>query len=185
MHRRTAHISLTVTGILMISVALAGVGASPEEYGAADRDVDPPEPAKSQAPHSEFTGELLTVLYVSNLPRSVDYYTDVLGFRFDHYYDHHKVGEANDWSYDDSPLYAEMWAGPTRFALHLAQKDYEKRVGGSIHYFAVADVEAHHQAIAERGGEPGELIERPWMHMFEVTDPDGHRLFFQTRPEDP
>lgn len=135
-----------------------------------------------QTPHSNFTGEILTVLYVKDLRKSVVFYTDVLGFRFDHYYDHHNEGSTIDWSYDDSPIYAEMWAGPSRFALHLAKKDYEKRVGGSIHYFSVKDVNAHHKAVTERGGKPNEIIDRPWMRMFSINDPDGHRLFIQTRP---
>ena len=134
--------------------------------------------------HSEFTGEILTVLFVSDLPKSVAFYTDVLGFRFDHYYDHHTGGSTTEWTYHDSPLYAEMWSGPSRFALHLAKKEYEKTVGGSIHYFAVSDVGAHHAAITEHGGSPGEVIDRPWMTMFSIEDPDGHRLYFQKRAEE-
>ncbi len=135
-------------------------------------------------PPSAFTGEILTVLYVKDLQQSVAFYRDVLGFRFDHYYDHHSGGSTVDWSYDDSPVYAEMWAGPSRFALHLAKNDYETRVGGSIHHFSVSDVDAHSKAVTERGGTPSEMIDRSWMRMFSVEDPDGHRLFFQTRPEE-
>lgn len=139
--------------------------------------------AKKVAPdHSDFTGEILSVLYVKDLQKSVAFYTEVLGFRFDHFYDHHSGGSVVEWTYDDSPVYAEMWAGPSRFSLHLAKKDYEKRVGGSIHYFHVRDVDVHHRAVSERGGKPSEIIDKPWMRMFSVEDLDGHRLFFQTRP---
>ncbi len=159
--------SISMTLLVMGAIALVGVGAQ-----------DSPTP---QTSHSEFTGEILTVLYVKDLPQSVAFYRDVLGFRFDHYYDHHTGGSSVEWSYDDSPLYAEMWAGPSRFALHLAKTDYQKRVGGSIHYFSVRDVDAHYKAVAKRGGTPSEMIDRPWMRMFSIDDPDGHRLFFQTR----
>lgn len=159
---------ISMTLLVISGIALAGVGAQ-----------DSPTP---QTSHSELTGEILTVLYVKDLPQSVAFYTNVLGFRFDHYYDHHSGGSTVDWSYDDSPVYAEMWAGPSRFALHLAKTDYQKRVGGSIHYFSVRDVDAHYKAVAERGGAPAEIIDRPWMRMFWIDDPDGHRLFFQTRP---
>ncbi len=161
-------ISMTVLATAVF--ALAGLGGQ-----------DDPAPQMS---HSEFTGEILTVFYVKDLQQSVAFYSDVLGFRFDHYYDHHSGGSTVEWSYDDSPVYAEMWAGPSSFALHLAKTDYEKRVGGSIHYFSVRDVDAHYRAVAERGGTPSDIIGRPWMRMFSLTDPDGHRLFFQTRPDE-
>jgi hypothetical protein len=32
--------------------------------------------------------------------------------------------------------------------------------------------------------EMSELIEKPWMTMFWVLDPDGHKLFIQTPPEE-
>ena len=158
---------LTVPALAGIIVMMSG--ASPQE-------------TKPQTPHSEFDGEILPVLYVADVQASVVYYADVLGFRFAHYYDHHRGESVTEWPHDDKPLYAEMWAGPTRFALHLADDEYEETVGGSIHYFGVRDVETHHRAVQERLGKPSEIVDRPWMKMFSIIDPDGHRLYFQTRP---
>lgn len=141
-----------------------------------------PQATEPQTRHSDFDGEILPVLYVADVQASVGFYTDVLGFRFDHYFDHVDGGSVTEWPHEAPPLYAEMWSGPTRFALHLGDDEYEQRIGGSIHYFGVKEVEAHHRAVYERLGKPSDIIDRPWMKMFSVIDPDGHKLFFQTRP---
>lgn len=156
--------------VLLISSTLAGLSQQAGNTSA------------SQLPHSDFSGEVLAVFYVGDVRKSVDYYTKTLGFRFDHFYDHHSGDSVYEWTYEDAPVYAEMWAGSTRFALHLAKTTYEKNVGGMIHYFRVKDVEAHHKAVKSRGGNPGDLIDKPWMKMFSLIYPDGHRLFFQTPP---
>lgn len=156
--------------VLLISSILAGLSQQAGDTSA------------SQSTHSDFSGDILAVFYVGDVRKSVDYYTETLGFRFDHFYDHHSGDSVNEWTYEDAPVYAEMWAGPTRFALHLAKTSYEKNVGGMIHYFRVKDVEARYKAVKSRGGNPSDLIDKPWMKMFSITDLDGHRIFFQTPP---
>lgn len=126
----------------------------------------------------DFTGEMLPVFYVTDVCKSVEFYRDALGFEFHHFWDYGKSAKVREWGAADPPVYAEMAAGDQKFALHLALEPYELQVGGVIHYFRVRDVDAHHRAVAERGGKPNALVERPWMRMFSVNDPDGHRLFF-------
>lgn len=129
-----------------------------------------------------FTGEMLPVFYVRDVERSVKFYRDILGFEFHHFWDYGQSKEVRQWAAAGSPVYAEMAAGDLKFALHLAQQPYELQVGGVVHYFHVRDVDAHHRRVAQQGGEPSGLVERPWMRMFSVTDPDGHRFFFYSPP---
>jgi len=131
---------------------------------------------------STFTGEVLPVLYVHDVQASVAFYVDKLGFTCDHYFDHISGGSTYEWTYDEPPLYAEMRAGAQKFALHRAPQPESLVVGGTRHYFSVSDVRAHLKAVRARGVETGDLIERPWMDMFRVIDPDGHELFIFTRP---
>jgi catechol 2,3-dioxygenase-like lactoylglutathione lyase family enzyme len=132
--------------------------------------------------HGELTGEILPVFYVTDVSKSVEFYRDVLGFEFHHFWDYDKSKEVSEWAAADPPVYAEMAAGDQKSALHLAREPYELQVGGAIHYFHVRDVDAHRRAVAKWRGDPSALIERPWMRMFSVTDPDGHRLFFYSPP---
>jgi predicted enzyme related to lactoylglutathione lyase len=131
----------------------------------------------------DFTGEILPVFYVSDVRRSVRFYRDVLGFVFRHFWDYDKNEGVTEWKAAQAPIYAEMAAGKQKFGLHLTRELSNPQVCGVIHYFRVGDVDACHAAILERGGDPGELLERPWMRMFSIEDPDGHRLFFFTPPE--
>jgi catechol 2,3-dioxygenase-like lactoylglutathione lyase family enzyme len=132
--------------------------------------------------NSEFTGEMLSVFYVNDVSKSVEFYRAILGFEFHHFWDYDKSTEVCEWEAADPPAYAEMAASDQKLALHLAREPYELNVGGVIHYFRVRDIDAHHCAVVKRGGEPNALVERPWMRMFSVTDPDGHRLFFYSPP---
>jgi catechol 2,3-dioxygenase-like lactoylglutathione lyase family enzyme len=130
-----------------------------------------------------FTGEILPIFYVRNLTASVLFYQK-LGFRFDHYFDHHTGDSVTVWKYDDEPLYAEMWANNTRFALHTAKDPKSLVVGGMRHYFGVTDVNAHYEILKKNAIEVSGLTKRPWMRMFYVNDPDGHVIYFQTRPKE-
>jgi lactoylglutathione lyase len=132
---------------------------------------------------AEFTGEVLPVLYVRDVLASVRFYVDSLGFVCHHFFDHINGGSVYEWAYDEPPIYAEMRAGDQKFAIHLAADPDSLTVGGTRHYFSVADVELHHKIVKERGVIVSDLIERPWMHMYRVEDPDGHELFIFTRPE--
>jgi uncharacterized glyoxalase superfamily protein PhnB len=145
-------------------------------------DANAAEPATAHAP--AFTGEILPVFYVSDVLRSVAFYTQKLGFVCDHFFDQETGGSVKTWTKSVKPIYAEMRSGEHKFALHLTPKPDSFHLGGMIHYFGVKDVRAHFNWVKSQGVEVGELKERPWMNMFSVTDPDGHMLYFFTRPED-
>jgi len=168
--------AMTLFLLIVISILAADNSSSPQ---IKNSDVGEGEILS----FGDFTGEILPVLYVRNLPASVNFYQQ-LGFRFDHYFDHHTGDSVNEWKYEDSPLYAEMWAGSARFALHKASSSDSLVVGGARHYFGVTDIDVHYERVKGNGIHVGEIINRPWMRMFSVVDPDGHELYFQTRPKE-
>jgi catechol 2,3-dioxygenase-like lactoylglutathione lyase family enzyme len=133
--------------------------------------------------HGVFTSEVLPVLYVTDVLRSVGFYGD-LGFELRHFYDYDSGTQVKEWTRATPPIWALFAAGEFEFALHLTQDRESFLAGGQRHYFLVEDVDAHRSRVAARGIDAGDLIDRPWMRMFGVTDPDGHRLFFGTRPTD-
>lgn len=125
--------------------------------------------------HGAFTGDIKSVLYVSDVRSSAEFYRDVLGFAFD--------GFAN--RSDGTPYYAEMMAGARKFGLHEpTSAGQEDRIGQARLYFRVLDLDAHRRRVAARGLEPGEIVRTDWMDMFFVRDPDGHEIVFAvTDPE--
>lgn len=131
----------------------------------------------------EFSGEYLPVFYVSDSRESVDFYGK-LGFRVNSYYDYEAGKDVEVWTKQSPPIYIEMLAADFKFALHLTPEDQELVVGGMRHYFGVADVDAHREFVTGNGITASKIYDRPWMRMFYVRDPDGHVLFFFTRPED-
>ena len=130
-----------------------------------------------------FTGEVLPVFYVKDVVKSVAFYRDLLGFDHHDYYDYEAGKDVKEWTKDTPAIYAEMSSGEQLFALHLPNNTDSLVVGGMIHYFGVKDVLQHYQLLKDRGVRVGKIYERPWMTMFSVVDPDGHRIFFFTRPE--
>jgi catechol 2,3-dioxygenase-like lactoylglutathione lyase family enzyme len=131
---------------------------------------------------SQFTGELLPVFYVTDVKNSVHFYRDILGFEFHHFFDYDKGEQVKTWESDEPPIWALMSAGDQEFGLHLGKSDYELRVGGVVHYFEVTDVKSHYDMVKQNDIKMSELIEKPWMTMFWVLDPDGHKIFIQTPP---
>ena len=133
--------------------------------------------------HGKLTGEILPVFYVKDVARSVEFYRDKLGFKFNHYYDYEKSKQVTEWKSNEKPIYAQMAAGSQIFALHLYRTPDELNNAGTIHYFEVKDVDAHYKWVTSKGAKPEPLYDRPWMRMFRVIDPDGHVIFFYTRPK--
>ena len=131
---------------------------------------------------SKFTGETLTLLFVSDVRRSVGFYKS-LGLVHDYYYDYEKDIYVRDWVEAYPPEYAEMIQGHIRVGLTTADKPEQVFGGGVRHYFLVEDVYAPF-ALVDRNGivaEPHEVEERPWMNFFTVPDPDNHQIVFGTK----
>jgi catechol 2,3-dioxygenase-like lactoylglutathione lyase family enzyme len=131
---------------------------------------------------SKFTGETLTLLYVSDVRRSVAFYKS-LGFVHDYYYDYQKEIYVRDWSETYPPEYAEMIQEEIRVGLTTADEPEQVFGGGVRHYFLVEDAHTHFEMIDGNGivAVPHEVEERPWMNFFTVPDPDNHQIVFGTK----
>lgn len=118
--------------------------------------------------HGIFTGEIKSVLYVSDVEIGAPFYRDVLGFEFQDFAEQ-----------EGRPYYAEMVAGRIKFGLHEPMSSgQESKVGQQRLYFRVEDLAAHHSWVLSRGGEAGEIKKTEWMDMFLVRDPDGNEIVF-------
>ena len=127
-----------------------------------------------------FTGDQLTVLYVTDVLRSARFYVQ-LEFELDHYYDYENGTYYKEWPLDRPPGWAQVTAGPIRIGLTLAETEEEQRVAHTRHYFIVENVDKHYQAVTANGLNPEPVEDRPWMRFFDIPDPDGHTLVFGTR----
>ena len=126
---------------------------------------------------SSFTGEILTLLYATDVQKSVAFYK-ALGFEHDYYYDYQAESYTRVWNQPYPPDYAEMIQGKIRIGLTTADEKEQVYGGGVRHYFLVLDVDSHY-ARAKKDGivpEPDEVEERPWMRFFTVSDPDNHQI---------
>jgi hypothetical protein len=79
----------------LISIVMAALLI---EIGAADENQH----------ESRFTGEILPVFYVTDVMRSVEFYRDILGFEFKHFYDYDKGDQVKTWESDEPPIWALM-----------------------------------------------------------------------------
>ncbi len=113
-------------------------------------------------------------LSVADLDRSTAFYRDVLGF------DVRPLTAG-----DGVSAVAEAVLGPARiqFGTEDAACDstgQSRPRGSAIVFFLTDDVEAMREAVIARGGQPSELEKVNWikMRVFDIADPDGHRLWF-------
>ena len=104
------------------------------------------------------------VLPVSDMPRALAFYRDVLGFEV-------------LWQYGEPTVRAGV--GRDGFDLQLDLPPEGARGPVSV-YFHVDDVESYHAACSERGGAlVRELGDQPFgLRDFVVEDPDGNHLGF-------
>jgi catechol 2,3-dioxygenase-like lactoylglutathione lyase family enzyme len=144
---------------------------------ALDEDTD--GQAGSDAKHGRFTGKILPVFYVKDVLASKKFYQS-LGFEFHHFFDYTAGEQVSEWTSEEPPIWAEMAAGHQTFGLHRMLDGKKLIVGGMRHYFLVEDVDAHYKFVKNAGIETGTLIDKKWMKMFSVRDPDGHEIFFGT-----
>lgn len=153
-----------------IAVATFALGVLAAQHGKED---DP------RNAHGTFTGDVKLVFYVRDVQAAVRFYTDALGFTFQHFYDHVSGDSVKKWTREEPPIYAEMSYAGRRFGIHAPTSDADRRcVGGAKVYFRVRDLEAHHRRATAWQAKPSEIIKRSWMDMFHVVDPDGNRIYF-------
>ena len=131
---------------------------------------------------NEFTGEILTLLYVTDVRQSVAFYQAV-GFDHSYYYDYQEDEYTRSWDKPYPPEYAEMTRGSIRIGLTTADEEDQVYGGGVRHYFIVTDVWSHYSEAKKNGivAEPDEVEARPWMDFFTLSDPDGHQIVFGTK----
>jgi len=113
-------------------------------------------------------------LSVADVERSIVFYRDVLGF------DVRPLPTG-----DGVPAVAEAVHGPARIQLCTQEGAFDSTGerwprGSAILFFQTDQVAALREAVSARGGRPSELEKVNWikMRMFEIADPDGHRLWF-------
>lgn len=122
-----------------------------------------PRPASITAPLSR-------LLAVADLPRSLAFYRDCLGFAVQP---------------DSSPAGAVVVRGPARVELAVGDTALDSRLeprprGAAVLFFQTDDVAALQAELDRRGARPSRPEAVNWikLRMFQVRDPDGHTLWF-------
>ena len=114
--------------------------------------------------HDATVGQVM--IPVTDLDRAVEFYRDVLGARF---------------LFTAPPQMSFFQLGPTRLLVGVPEGDASAG-RGSIVYFQVADIEAVHRTLADRGvrfAAPPRMIHRDArmeLWLAEFRDPDGNAL---------
>lgn len=138
--------------------------------------------SSGETPDSGFTGETLTLLYVTDVRRSVSFY-EAIGFELNAFYDYETDTYTRDWKPSYPPGYAEVIQPGIRIGLTTAEEPEQVYGGGVRHYFIVEDVHSHFEMIQKNGivAVPNEVEVRPWMSFITVPDPDNHQIVFGTK----
>jgi predicted enzyme related to lactoylglutathione lyase len=105
-------------------------------------------------------------IYVSDMERAASFYRDVLGIPL--------AGDAHWMEADLSGV---------RFALHEASPSAPDHASGGIAVnFRVADADGAAQRVRAAGYEAREEMREEYGVSFEVTDPDGYRVYLFQPP---
>jgi len=134
---------------------------------------------------SAFTGEVLTLLYVTDVRRSVTFYI-ALGFHHDYYYDYESGAYVLEWTQPYPPEYAEVKYGTIRIGLTTPETPDQVLGGGVRHYYLVDDVARHYEMVKKNGVTPvpDEVEVRPWMSFITIPDPDNHQIVLGTKNQE-
>ena len=115
----------------------------------------------------------LLFLEVNNLEESVVFYTEQLGF------------EADRSSPESEPPMATLRAGALRITLAQHVETMLRRGRGAHFFIGVADVDAYHRQLRERGLDLAPPADEGWGGRFiTLEDPDKYRFFFVTWTDD-
>jgi uncharacterized glyoxalase superfamily protein PhnB len=125
-------------------------------------------------------GKLLPMLYVRDVPKSVEFYRDVLGFEFRGWWDDSRHAYVPDPPISAARDFAELGAGDLVLHLHQAQSDQViPETAPAILHLLVRDADAYYREVRSRAGELEPPRDQPWgWRQFYIRDPDGHQWSF-------
>jgi uncharacterized glyoxalase superfamily protein PhnB len=124
-------------------------------------------------------GRLLPMLYVRDVPRSVAFYRDVLGFDFQGWWDEASKAYVPEPPPGHAGDFAELCAGDLVLHLHVAGADRELDATASILHVKVKSADAYYEQVTAHGGRFDPPRDQVWgWRQFYVRDPDGHRWSF-------
>ncbi len=132
-----------------------------------------PKKHTRQRPESVRARGLAASLTVNDLPKSLGWYTDILGFT-----------QASKWEDGGTVRGAELKAGTTRLILNQDDwakgRDRAKGLGMRLYFSTAQNLDTLAQRIKAKGGALDSEPQRmPWgSYSFSLTDPDGFRLTF-------
>jgi uncharacterized glyoxalase superfamily protein PhnB len=132
---------------------------------------NPSNSAKRSQPESFRARSVAFSLTVKDFPKSLAWYTDVIGFTKD-----------RDYERDGKVVGARLKAGDVEFSLN--QDDGKKGVdrvvgqGFSLMFMTAQDIDEIAARIKRLGGTlDSEPADMPWgARIFRLTDPDGYKL---------
>ncbi len=117
--------------------------------------------------------DLVPMLICADVPASVRFYCDVLGFEVVDRMD--DVGATGFASLRNGKAMV-MLASPTYIP---RAPRVEGRYPQAMYYFYVEDVDALRRSVVDAGGPATECVDRFYgLREFEVVDPEGHVLLF-------
>jgi len=109
---------------------------------------------------------IIPILNVSNVPASVRFYVNILGFEV-------------EWGEGDESTYASV--GRNGYSIMLAQG--EQGNSGTWIWIGVEDVQSLFEECQSRGATIVQgLTNYPWAYEMRIKDPDGHILRFGSEP---
>ena len=129
-----------------------------------------------------FNGRIQMTFLVTDVARSVEFYTEVLGFGFSGFWDGKNREIVDCWTGEDPPEYAEVFAGENAVGLRKAGRVVT--AGTAECSLDVRDVLRIHDAALRMGVDIPEPEDQPWnARTLSLRDPDGYLWHFIERKE--
>jgi lactoylglutathione lyase len=132
---------------------------------------------QTSSPHTMRLDEVVPFLGVTDMPRSLAFYIDGLGF-----------AKVLDWVVDDRIRWCRLENGRTALMLQEympgSKPEAAPGVGISLNYLC-ADAIALYDETKARGLEPSEPFVGNALWVTSLTDPDGFRLYFSSPTDAP